>query len=198
VHFGPLAADIGSLVWGTPANFNGFHVSASLLERHRSMEANQTLHDVWPSPGLVHYIYIFRGSCPVTKFCKVQNSLCVLRSLAFSYIGSVTAWHLSSGCQPNFAALSRGRHLYLAGRPSRWALAHILVVILLCSFDRFVSDIAIFVLKRDVKLQLTNSFDRSNINYSLGHWLHTLLQCLGWLSLPPFVESKMNISFRAE
>jgi len=26
------------------------------------------------------------------------------------------------------AALSRGRHLYSAGRPSRWALAHILVV----------------------------------------------------------------------
>ena len=26
------------------------------------------------------------------------------------------------------AALDRGRHLYLAGRPSRWALAHILVV----------------------------------------------------------------------
>jgi len=25
------------------------------------------------------------------------------------------------------AALNRGRHLYLAGRPSRWALAHILI-----------------------------------------------------------------------
>jgi len=31
----------------------------------------------------------------------------------------------SSGRQPNFAALNRGRHLYSAGRPSRWALAHI-------------------------------------------------------------------------
>jgi len=27
------------------------------------------------------------------------------------------------------AALNRGRHLYSAGRPSRWALAHILVVV---------------------------------------------------------------------
>ena len=26
------------------------------------------------------------------------------------------------------AALNRGRHLYSAGRPSRWALAHILVL----------------------------------------------------------------------
>ena len=33
----------------------------------------------------------------------------------------------SSGRQPNFAALNRGRHLCLAGRPSGWALAHILV-----------------------------------------------------------------------
>jgi len=31
----------------------------------------------------------------------------------------------SSGRQPNFVALNRGRHLYSSGRPSRWALAHI-------------------------------------------------------------------------
>ena len=45
-----------------------------------------------------------------------------------SRLGSViTARPSSIGRQPNFAALSRGRHLYSAGRPSRWALAHILV-----------------------------------------------------------------------
>jgi len=44
-----------------------------------------------------------------------------------SHLGRVAARHFSSGCQPNFAALNRGRHLYSAGRPSRWALAHILV-----------------------------------------------------------------------
>ena len=33
-----------------------------------------------------------------------------------------------SGRQPKFAALNRGRHLCSAGRPSRWALAHILVL----------------------------------------------------------------------
>jgi len=38
-------------------------------------------------------------------------------------LGSVTARHSSSGRQPNFAVLNRGCHLYLAGRPSRWALA---------------------------------------------------------------------------
>ena len=43
-----------------------------------------------------------------------------------SRLGSVTARHSSSGRQPNFAALNRGRHLYSAERPSRWALTHIL------------------------------------------------------------------------
>ena len=67
VNFGPLAAEIVSLVWGTPANFNWFRILAALL-------------------------------------------------------------HSSSGHQLNFAALNRGRHLCSAGRPSRWALAHILVL----------------------------------------------------------------------
>ena len=31
VNFGPLAAEIVSLVWGTPCNFNGFRVLATLL-----------------------------------------------------------------------------------------------------------------------------------------------------------------------
>jgi len=45
------------------------------------------------------------------------------------HLGFVTAWHSSSGLQPNFVALSRGRRLYSARRPSRWASAHILVII---------------------------------------------------------------------
>jgi len=65
VNFGPLAAEIVSLVWGTPVNFNGFRVLAVLL----------------------------------------HGTLVV--------------------CVSQTAALNRGRHLYSAGRPSRWALAHI-------------------------------------------------------------------------
>jgi len=118
VNFGPLAAEIVSLVWGTPGNFNGFrvflhgtlvvgvsqtaalnrgrhlysagrlsrwalaHISsfsefcvlASLLPRRRSTEANQTLHDVWPSAGLVHCIYVFGAGAPQRNFarCKVH------------------------------------------------------------------------------------------------------------------------------
>jgi len=49
-----------------------------------------------------------------------------------SRLGCVTARCSSSGRQPNFAELNRGRHLYSAGRPSRWALAHISIVYLEC------------------------------------------------------------------
>jgi len=65
VNFGPLAAEIISLVWGTPANFNGFGVFAVLLHGTLLVGVSQTV------------------------------------------------------------ALNRGRHLYSARRPSRWALAHI-------------------------------------------------------------------------
>jgi len=32
VNFGPLTAEIGSTIWGTPANFNCFRVLAALVE----------------------------------------------------------------------------------------------------------------------------------------------------------------------
>ena len=52
-----------------------------------------------------------------------------------SRLGSVTACTASSsGRQPNFVALNRGRHLYSSGRPSRWALAHI-SSLLSCAID---------------------------------------------------------------
>ena len=79
VNFGPLAAEIGPVVWGIPANFNGFRVLASLLHNTPVLGVSQT------------------------------------------------------------AALNRGRHLYSAGRPSRWALAHILVLLLLLSSSFFSS-----------------------------------------------------------
>ena len=71
-NFGPLTAEICWRVSGTPANFNGFCVLASLLQRCRSPEANQTLHDVWPSHGLVHYVYTFGGSCPWRNFSRYK------------------------------------------------------------------------------------------------------------------------------
>ena len=39
----PLAAEIGSLVWGTPTNFNGFRVLAALLHDAPAVGVSQTL-----------------------------------------------------------------------------------------------------------------------------------------------------------
>ena len=58
-NFGPLTAEIVSGVWSQQIS-TGF-ASLLLLHRYRSPEANQTLHDVWPFPGLVHCIYILGG-----------------------------------------------------------------------------------------------------------------------------------------
>ena len=91
---------------------------------------------IWPSPGLVHYIYIFWGLLPLTEFSPVQNSLYV-QVLCSSILtalqllqdtpaaGSAKLCGVVQGMElRNF---HRGRHLYAAGRPSRWASAHILV-----------------------------------------------------------------------
>jgi len=135
-NFGSLTAKIAWSVWGTPANFNGFRVLASLLQRRRSTDVNQTLHDVWLSPGLVHYVH-FRGLLSLTEFCQVQNSLCVqvLRSAILSALLHGTR---AVGVSQTFAAWDKeGNYgtfppclcrLYSAGRPSRWASAHILVI----------------------------------------------------------------------
>jgi len=75
---------------------------SSLLQGRRSPEANQTLHDLWLSPGLVHYIHL-RGLLPRDGIL-LRAEFTLRPSLAFSYIGSVTARHSSSRHQPNFVA----------------------------------------------------------------------------------------------
>jgi len=67
VNFGPLAAEIGLVFWGTTANFNGFRVLATLLHGTPVAGVSQTLprctegatyigqgdHDVGHSPNIV-------------------------------------------------------------------------------------------------------------------------------------------------
>jgi len=126
VNLGPLATEIGPVVWGTPANFNGFRVLAALLHAAR---------------------------------------------------------HCSSGRQPNFAALTRGRHLYSAGRPSRWALAHISSWIWLICFD------SIFIDKTSNTFSLTWSTNVGKItnNWTSGQVMwHRAYGCIaathGWFN----------------
>jgi len=70
------------------------------------------------------YTIHFWGSCPVTEFCQVQNSLCV--QVLRSPIGSDTSRrHRVVGVSQTLRRWAE--HLYSAGRSSRWTLAHILV-----------------------------------------------------------------------
>jgi len=43
VNFGPLVAEISSLVWATPANYNGFRILAALLHGTLLVGVSQTL-----------------------------------------------------------------------------------------------------------------------------------------------------------
>jgi len=102
INLGALAAEIGWRVWGTPANFNGFRVLTSIT-------ASTSLNEDQPNftrclaifcAGTLYIKYILKFIVP---WCQVQKFFLRL-SLAFSYIGGVTARHSSSGRQPNFAA----------------------------------------------------------------------------------------------
>jgi len=106
VNFGLLAAETDPAVWAPQL------IMAALRSR------------------CGHYIFAlwFLSSYLRTNF----NGFRVFEALfqQLSRLGSVTARQSSSGRQPNFAALNRGRHLYSAGQPSRWALAHISSLVL--------------------------------------------------------------------
>jgi len=84
----------------------------------------------WAATLCIH----FGGSCPLTEFRHVQNSLRVqvLRSpilAALLHCSPTKVCGVVQGMELwNFR---RGRHLYSAGRPSRWASAHILVLTVL-------------------------------------------------------------------
>jgi len=129
VNFGPLTAEISWRVWGTPADFNGFHVLASfvsdiavfLLKRDVKLQLTNRLGFVTAptslNGGQPHFarclavswagtLYIFLGGGGVLPPNGIlPGAKFTLRpSLAFSYIGSVTAGHSSSGCQLNFVA----------------------------------------------------------------------------------------------
>jgi len=145
-HFVSLGhpSEFQQVVWGTPANFNRFRVLASLLQWRRSTKPTK-LGTMFGRLLGWYTIYIhFWGFLPRNGI--LPGATFTLRpSLALSYFGSVTAWHSSSGRQPNFAVLSKGHHIYSAGRPSHWALAHILVSFYLC----LKSDVTVIFLDPD-------------------------------------------------
>jgi len=86
------------------------------------------------------YIH-FWGCCTRTEFCHVQNSLYVqvssspiFAALLHGTPSAGASQYLRRGTRNGITELSqKRRHLYSAGRPSRWASAHILVTSLFMS-----------------------------------------------------------------
>ena len=103
VNFDPLTAAIGSGVWGTQQISTGFAAwlrYCTDVAQWRPTKLCTMLGRLlgWYT-AYIHFRALLSGDgiMPRAKF--------TLRpSLTFSYIGSVTARHFSSGRQPNFAA----------------------------------------------------------------------------------------------
>jgi len=74
VNFGILAAEIISLVWGTPANFNGFRVLAALL------------HGTLVGRPLAHISNLYILCCGIFVF-RMDVCFCYVRPL-FSFFGT--------------------------------------------------------------------------------------------------------------
>jgi len=95
-------------ILGHPCKFQrvlrlGFVTAAMSLTGGQTNFARY-LADSWAATLCIHFWGLFPPD-RLREFCPVQNSLC--RSLAFSYIGSITAQHSSSGRQPNFAVWNK-------------------------------------------------------------------------------------------
>ena len=85
------------------------HISDDVYLREMQDPKNCQKGAIWaPSQTLSGYIFATKA--------RIDNRKKLLSSAMYS---------TSSGRQPNFAALNIRRHLCSAGRPSRWALAHI-------------------------------------------------------------------------
>ena len=107
-ELGPLVAEIGPVVWGTPANFNGFRVLAAYcsdVAQRKQTKLCTVFGRLLGWYTTYTFSEVLAGILPGAKFTLRPPSL------ALSYFGSVTARHSSSGRQRNFAALSTGRHL---------------------------------------------------------------------------------------
>jgi len=137
LNLGALTAEIGWWVWGIQQISTGF---TSWL-RYCTDVAQRRSTKLCTMFGRLlgwYTIYTFLGLLLPNEILPGSK----FTSLAFSYIGSVTVWHSSSGRQTNSAPWYKkwnygtfAPHRFqqrappiLRGRPSRWAYAHILIL----------------------------------------------------------------------
>ena len=72
MNFGPLAAEIDPVVWGTPANFNDLRVLAALLHGTPVLDYSQTLRLEQRAPPIFGRAAITLGIGPRSSFIYIQ------------------------------------------------------------------------------------------------------------------------------
>jgi len=87
VNFGPLTAEIGPVVWGTPANFNGFRVLAALLHGSQVVSVSQTLRRWTEGANYVRQGEHHVGHWPTFQY--YENQTANLRQADRTYTHSV-------------------------------------------------------------------------------------------------------------
>jgi len=145
VNFSPLTAKIGSLVWA-PSKFQhisriGVITAPTSLTRGHPNFARCLIIVSWVG---TLYIY-FRGLSPWWNFvkCKIHFAFksCVLlcwQRYCTALQQRASAKLCGVGQEMELRNFRRGHHLYLAGRPLRWASAHILVLLFILAVKCYV------------------------------------------------------------
>jgi len=81
LNFGPLAAEINWLVWGTPAHFNGFRVLGALLHGALVVGVSQLCGVEQRAPLIFDMSAITLGICPRSSFTFFLIFLFIFGSL---------------------------------------------------------------------------------------------------------------------
>jgi len=129
LRYAELTSEICWRVWGTPANFNGFRVFASLYCTDVAQRRSTKLCTMFGR--LLHWytVYVFWGILPAAKF-TLRATLAFSKLAALPHgtraLASAKVCGVVQGMElRNFR---RGRYIHSVERPSRWASAHIPVV----------------------------------------------------------------------
>jgi len=124
-----LLASLGHLSKFQPVSRLGFVTAATSLTGGQPNFA-RCLAVSW-----AHNIYMSEGSCPLTEFCQLQNSLCIqvlrspmLAALLHGTRAAVFSQTLWRGTRNGIMELLQRAPTMLAGRPSCTASAHILLI----------------------------------------------------------------------
>ena len=123
MNFGPLTAEIGSGVWGTPANFNGFRVLAALLHGTLVVGVSQTLRRWTEGATYIRQGGHHVGHWPILVLLVISAWLLV--SLNNNKITVKHCGHVASRVQVVELICERGWRLMTVTAMIRWYRLHL-------------------------------------------------------------------------